>query len=120
MVARGLTPPADRWHAEILIGAHQPTGASPTTLLVELFSEEWGFWFRHAEKVSWIRITDVPFVHGRDDHGLLARTPALHKLGTLVRELEDRYKLQFQTKKSAIRTNLVAADPAIREWIGSW
>lgn len=121
LVARGLRPPTGRWHAEILIDAvGQDTKSSPTTLRVELFSEEWGMWFRHGELVSWIRVTDVPFVHGRDDHGLLARTPALNKLGTLVRDLERRHQVRFQIEAALIQTNLVDAESAIRDWIGAW
>lgn len=122
LVARGLTPAPSRWDAEILLGAsnHPPDDDSPTLLRVELFSEEWGFSFRHDAKTSWIRVTDLPFVHGRDDHGLLAATPALRAFGSLVRTLEARFELRFAVEAAVVRSSLLGAESAIRTWIGDW
>lgn len=122
LVARGLTPAPSRWNAEILLGtsAVPPDEESATLLRLELFSEEWGFAFRHDDKTSWIRVTDLPFVHGRDDHGLLAMTPALRAFGSLVRNLEARFELQFVVEAAVVRSSLVAAESAIRGWIGDW
>ena len=122
LVARGLTPREARWYAEIEIATSEREleGDLPTLLRVEVFSEEWGVWFRRGDKVSWIRVTDVPFVHGRDDHGLLAITPPLKKIGTLVHELERRFGFRFVIETAVIRTSMFGAEPAIREWIGSW
>ena len=91
-----------------------------TLLRLELYSEEWGFWFRHEDKVSWIRVTDVPFVHGRDDHALLGAISALKNLGSVVRTLENRFGVQFAFGAASIRTSLSEAEPAIREWLASW
>jgi hypothetical protein len=122
LVARGLTPPPGRWHVEILLSTsrHPPDDDTPTVLCLELFSEEWGFWFRHDGKTSWIRITDLPFVHGRDDHNLLASAPALKSFGSLVRAIERRFDIGFVTKAAEIRSSLVDAGPVIRAWIADW
>jgi hypothetical protein len=122
LVARELTPPGPRWYAEILLGTSEtpPDDDSPTLLRVELFSEEWGFWFRREDQVSWIRVTDVPFVHGRDDHGLLAATPALRTFGSLVRLVEERFDIHFVAESVVIRSSVFGAEPAIRAWIGAW
>lgn len=73
--------------------------------------------FEHAGKMSWIRVTDVPFVHGRDDHGLLGLTPALKDLSQLVRSLEERFGCQFERASPEIRSSIAGAEPAVREWV---
>src|SRR4051794_31932290 len=77
LVARGLQPKEARWFVEIELASD--TGISEGTeqarLLLEVYAEEWGYRFQRGERVSWIRVTDVPFVHGRDDHELLQKTP---------------------------------------------
>jgi hypothetical protein len=122
LMARGLTPPDSRWHAEINISTTEAAveEQGPTVFRVELYSEEWGFWFRHAGKVSWIRVTDLPFVHGHDEHGLLADTPALKNLGTFVRTLERRFGFQFALDAPHVRSSLMNAETAIREWLAAW
>lgn len=122
LVERGLISSEARWYAEILLSTSSlpPDEESPTLLRVELFSEEWGFAFRHAGKASWIRVTDVPFVHGRDDHNLLAVTPALRTFGALVRNIEARFDVRFAPDEAVIRSSLFGAEPAIRAWIGDW
>src|SRR5579863_8099104 len=100
--ARALTAIGGaRWHVEIALDVvEQP--ASPeydertaTRFHIEIFSEEWGFFFCHGGRASWIRVTDVAFVHGRDDFGLLPATPALDDIGLLLRELEALHQLRF-------------------------
>lgn len=122
LVARELTPPRGRWHVEVLLGTspETPDDNAPTVLRVELYSEEWGFFFRHDGKDSWIRVTDVPFVHGRDDHGLLVDTPALKNFGSFVRGLESRFSISFVPRAAAIRSSLPVADDTIRHWIETW
>jgi hypothetical protein len=120
LVMRGLVSREPRWYVELTLGTTGVTGEEPTLLRLELYSEEWGFWFRHDDKISWIRVTDVPFVHGRDDHRLLAETPALKNLGSLVRALERRFGVRFDLEAASIRTSLFGAEPAVREWIRSW
>ena len=122
LVAHDLVPQEPRWHLEVILA---PPGVDPedeaaTALRVELFSEEWGYCFRHDRKVSWIRVTDLPFVHGRDDHGLLPHTPALRSFGTLVARLEERFGIQLAREPAALRTSLRDAEAAIRAWIRGW
>src|SRR5437764_11086748 len=75
LAARALDPPAGlSWHATIEL----PTEAIvDTRFRIEIHSQEWGFCFGHGGRGSWIRVTDIPFVHGRDEFRLLAQTPAL-------------------------------------------
>ena len=62
-------------------------------------------------------MTDVVFVHGRDDFGLLADTPDLLSIGELVTKLEHAHALAFDRATATIRTNLPVADAAIRAWL---
>jgi hypothetical protein len=122
LIERGLSSREPRWFVEIMIGTSDgfPDKDAATLLRIELFSEEWGFWFQHDNKVSWIRVTDLRFVHGRDEHSLLRETPALGNLGALVRALEKRFDVRFVVETPLIRTNLFGAEPAINEWLRSW
>lgn len=122
LLARGLASPDPRWFLEVTLDVSRPAsdGDETTQLRIELYSEEWGFWLRRDGKVSWVRVTDVPFVHGRDEHALLRDTPALKNIGRLVRALEERFGVQFDRGAPSIRTSLVDAEPAVREWIASW
>ena len=117
-----LASAGGRWDAVVLLGTSDaaPDDDTPTMLRLELFSEEWGFSFRHEGKVSWIRVTDLPFVHGRDDHGLLVAVPRLRNFASLVRALEARFELRFAVEAAMIRSSLLGAEPAIRAWIGAW
>src|SRR5690242_2350229 len=70
----GVTPPiTQRWSVEIAL---EPSALRPSTdyddriatrFQLGIYAEEWGFFFCMHGKGSWIRVTDVPFVHGRDD-----------------------------------------------------
>ncbi len=95
------------------------TPSGDASFHLELFSDEWGYKFEHADKVSWIRVTDVPFIHGRDDHQLIRITPALKNIGRLVQDLEQRFTIKFGRDTAAIKTTLRDAEPAIRDWIRS-
>ncbi|HEY2732945.1 MAG TPA: hypothetical protein VGI70_03125, partial [Polyangiales bacterium] len=76
-----------RWHVEIALDVvDQPASAeyderTASRFHIEIFGEEWGFFFCHAGRASWIRVTDVAFVHGRDEFGLLGVTPDLSQIG---------------------------------------
>src|SRR5947207_487774 len=74
-----------------------------TRFRVEIYSEEWGFLFCHAGQASWIRVTDVPFVHGRDDFKLLPSMPALKDLGTLLRSVEQQHHVRFRRRNALVR-----------------
>jgi hypothetical protein len=120
------TPPSTlRWHVEIAMSTNDSSPpvdydeATATRFHLDLYSEEWGLFFCHLGKASWIRITDLAFVHGRDEYGLLPIVPPLRDVGTLIRELERRNGIRFQRKHASIRTNLANAEPAIRNWLAS-
>lgn len=123
LAARGINPPGiARWNADVSLGIHDEApspGFDPETdtrFRVEIYSEEWGYLFCHAGRASWIRVTDIAFVHGRDDFALLAQTPALDALRTLVRMIERRHTLTFRREHAYVRTNLAHAEPALRRW----
>src|SRR5688572_1964560 len=86
LLARELFPRDPRWFVELEFVAGEDT-----RLVIEIYAEEWGFAFHHAGRVSWIRVTDIAFVHGRDEHELLADTPTLRDIGRLIARLERRY-----------------------------
>jgi hypothetical protein len=123
LAARGVQPPGTGgWHAEVSIGIADERLTAPidpatdTGLRVDIYSEEWGFVFCQAGRASWIRVTDIPFVHGRDDFALLELTPPLKELGTLVRIIERRQSLAFHREHAYVRTNIENAEPALRRW----
>ncbi len=93
--------------------------ATASRFHLDLYSEEWGLFFCHGGKASWVRITDLAFVHGRDEHALLSIVPSLRDIGVLIRELERRHAIQFQRKHAVVRTNLANAEPAIRAWLAT-
>ena len=125
LAARGQPVPAMRWHVAIGLDVRdEPAPASfdeatDTRFHVEIYSEEWGFFFCYRGKASWIRITDVAFVHMRDDYGLLARTPKLAAIGTLLRALELEHAITFRRKLAYVNTSLSGAEAQIRAWIES-
>jgi hypothetical protein len=114
-----------RWHAEILLDVvDQPAREKfdervDTRFRLEIYSEEWGILFCHAARASWIRVTDIAFVHGRDDYRLLSSMPALKDIGLLLRTLEQRHGLQFRRRNALVMTNISSAEPSIRRWVES-
>ena len=113
LVARELYPSEQRWHAVATLAAED------TRFQIEIYAEEWGFKFEHAARESWIRVTDVPFVHGRDDHELLPATPPLKNIGKLVRKLEAAHALRFDRRSAQIDTTIESGEPVIRSWLES-
>jgi hypothetical protein len=104
-------PAIPRWHVEIQLAAHA------TTFDLNLYAEEWGFVFQHGSRGSWIRVTDVAFVHGRDEHCLLTRTPDLLAIGLLLSELEREHAFEFQRAHARVCTNIPDAEPVVRGWL---
>jgi hypothetical protein len=115
LVARDLTA-GRKWFITIVL--RDPLVRS-TTFRIEMFAEEWGYVFEHAGRRSWIRVTDLPFVHGQDDFHLLRLTPALEHLGDLVRELEAREGLTFDREHAEVQTDLAGVDAAIAAWVAA-
>jgi hypothetical protein len=122
---RGLTTRTTRWHVAIGIDVRSipaPVIFDETVdsrFHIEIYSEEWGYFFCHAGRSSWIRVTDVPFVHLRDDFGLVSSTPDLENIGAQLRSVEKQFGLQFRRDLAFVDTSLANAEPAIRRWISS-
>lgn len=110
---RGVTPDDSRWSVEIEL----EVPGSATRFQLDVYAEEWGFQLQHAGRSSWIRVTDIAFVHGVDEHGLLARTPRLREIAMLIRGLERELGIRFDRDTAKIRTRMRDAEPALREWV---
>jgi hypothetical protein len=124
--ARGATAPTlERWHVEVALDVVQrraPSEFDETTssrFHLDIYLEEWGVFFCHAGQSSRIRVTDIAFVHGRDDFQLLGVTPQLKDIGWLLRHVESRHGLEFMREHADIRTNVANVEPAVRSWIAS-
>ncbi len=123
LIERGLTADDASWFVEVTLARsggrllHGIEQAPATHLAIEIHASEWGYLFRHDGRTSWIRVTDVPFVHGRDDFALLAATPRLEDMGELVRAIERQHRIELDRYAPWIRTSIIDAEPAIREWI---
>lgn len=101
------------WFVEIVIDSDSPDAV----LDLNIYPEEWGFVFRRGNRVSSIRITDIPFVHGRDDFGLLPETPSLDRIGDLLATLERRFDFRFQRVGPRVKTNLVRGAMVVGAWL---
>lgn len=116
-------PTMRRWHVEISLSPLDAPASLQfdervdTRFHVDIYAEEWGFFFCHGGHTSWIRVTDIPFIHGRDDFQLLAQAPPLADIGSLLRGLENEHRLLFRRKHALVRTNLAGVEPGIRRWI---
>jgi hypothetical protein len=114
-----------RWHVEISLStADTPASLTfddraDTRFHIDIYSEEWGFFFCHAGRASWIRVTDIPFVHGRDEFALLVQTPPLDDIGGLLRRIEKHHDLSFKRQLALVRTNIPGSESVIRRWIES-
>lgn len=114
-----------RWFAEIaldVVHARAPSQFDETTATrfhLDIYADEWGIFFCHGGQSSWIRVTDIAFVHGRDDFGLLVTIPALDDIGQLMRQLERAHRIQLQRQHASVRTNIPTAEPAIRAWLAT-
>jgi hypothetical protein len=114
-----------RWHIEIALDVSDAPALmdydekSATRFHLDIYSEEWGHYFCHGGRSSWIRVTDLAFVHGRDEHHLLGVTPSLRDVGQLLRHLEQKHAIRFRRDLALIRTNLAGAEPKIRQWLAA-
>lgn len=111
LTALGLSA-VPRWHIEVGLEAGHGTRFN-----LNVYAEEWGFAFHHARRSSWIRVTDIPFVHGRDDFGLLATVPELPALNTFVCQLEAQHGIELLHLQATVRTNISNAAPIVRRWL---
>ena len=107
-----VTPPAV-WRAELELRTES------SRFTIEVDHREWGYIFCHAGRSSWIRVTDVPFVHDKDDFALLERTPPLRDIGALVRYIEREYKLVFKRCHASVETDVPSLVPESLRWLAS-
>jgi hypothetical protein len=105
-----LFPSDPHWSVDITLCA--PTAR----FTVEVYAEEWGYRFACGERLSWIRVTDLPFVHGRDELELLRRTTRLPAIGSLIRDLEHEHGIAFDCLAPEIRSSFGGVE-VIRSWV---
>jgi hypothetical protein len=104
-----------QWYVEVTLVA--PDADREVSFELNIYPEEWGYILRVDARVSSIRITDVAFVHGRDDHQLLALTPALPRIGDLIALIETRKIVAFRRRQAVVRSNLTRAASVVRTWL---
>lgn len=123
LAARGIYPPQGRtWRVQVALETlDRPASflASPTRFHLTIEPESWRYVFAHDDRTSTIQVSSFATAIDRDEHRLAAGTPALKNLGTLIRDLEARYRIFFQRRHAAIRTDLAGSEPIIRAWISS-
>src|SRR5687767_10426177 len=102
------------WYVEIELRPRRSDRAIELDLAI--YGNEWGLVFRCDDKLSALRVTDEPFVHGRDDYNLLRELTTLDRIGVLVQALEDRHGIELDLVHARIRSNLGNAHAAVRRW----
>jgi hypothetical protein len=123
LTARKIPRPDSRWSVEIAMDVRDTPAVAKfderraTRFHLDIYSEEWGFLFCHGGRLSRIRITDIAFIHGRDDHKLLPATPTLANVSWLVQIVEREHGVKFRRDLALIQTDLAQAEPAIRQWL---
>src|SRR4051812_34793496 len=119
--ALGTRAPSHRWHVEIALepALHRPPtdydDRTATRFHLSVYAEEWGFFFCHGGRASWIRSTDVPFIHGRDDFALLRELPPLAAIGGLLPPPPQRPQPPVPRPPAAVQKGVArhgAGDPA--------
>lgn len=118
--ARELYPRQPRWAVTVALdsvpGSMLDEAPLDARFTLEIYAEEWGYSVRRGAAMSWIRVTDVAFVHGRDDFSLLRRTPRLDRIDELVRVIEAEHEIRFDRTRPLIRTSIGGED-VIARWI---
>lgn len=122
MRARGVTPGNHHWFVEVALStSNEPTeqwsDEMETRMHVYIYPSGWGFLFCHQGRGSWIRVADRAHVHGRDDFGLVDRTPPLREIANLIQHLETTHALQLRRDPVLVRTNLPGIDESVRSWV---
>lgn len=124
LAARGIYPPTGRpWRVHVgleTIDRPASFGLAATRFELTIDSDKWRYLFAHDNRTSTIQITNLPSAVDRDEHRLMAQTPALKNLGPFMRDIETRYRIFFQRHHAAIRTDLPGSEPIIRAWISSF
>jgi hypothetical protein len=121
---RGIVPPTGQsWRVDVCLDAIAHSAARvfaesiDTRFRLLILPDEWAYYFCHARRVSEVRVTDCARSTGRDEHNLTAITPQLKKVGTLVRQLEQRFGVTLSRSHAVIETSLAGSEPIIRAWV---
>jgi hypothetical protein len=123
LAARGLRPHGPDWTVAISLEVRARPAAAATIkradsrLHIAISASGWELSFRHRGRASRIRVTEVAFVNGGDEHALIRAFPPLRDVGSLVRSLEHRLAISFHRKHASVRTSLLDGEPQIRCWI---
>ncbi|HEY5938277.1 MAG TPA: hypothetical protein VIU61_26680 [Kofleriaceae bacterium] len=123
--ARGLSCAQPHWFVEVgLDVVDEPAGqvwngAIDSRFHLYVYPEEWGFFFCHGSRSSWIRVADAVRVHGADDYALTSHTPPLRDLYPFLRGLEQQHRISFRRDHALIRTNIDGAEEAVRAWLAT-
>jgi hypothetical protein len=119
LAARDIAPNHTRWSVEVALdsasGGELHCPPVDARFVIEVFAGEWGFAFTRGDAVSWIRVTDIAFVHGRDDFELLRRTPRLDGIGAFLRMLEDDHAVTLNRNTPLVRSS-VGNEDRIAAW----
>jgi hypothetical protein len=120
---RGLSAPNGmRWRVEIAFDlANRPASFAfaPTRFQIAIDPDVWGFEFVHDGRASTIQVKAIATARDRDEHRLVALTPSLSRIGTLLRILEARYGMFFPRHHAALRSSIPRSQPLIRAWIST-
>ncbi len=121
--ARGLNVAAKpQWFAEVYLDVvDEPARQGywsdrDTRFHIKVQSPEWSVLFCHANKESYVRVREEAFDHGGDPWKLKAVLPELEAVGTLLRSLEKKTKVQFKREHAYVRTNITGGKPILRAW----
>lgn len=121
---RGIYPPAGRrWTIQIALEPHDRPASftfAPTKFHITINPDSWGFMFVHGDRTSTIHVTNIATARDRDEHRLLAMAPPLRRIGSLVRDLEARYRFFFPRHHAAVRSDIPSSEPMLRAWISSF
>lgn len=121
---RGIVPPAGQtWRVELCLDAIAHSAARvfaeaiDTRFRLVILPDEWAYYFSHAGRVTQVRVTDLARSAARDDHNLAGSTPPLQHIGTLVRQLEQRFGVSLSRSTAMIETSLPGTEPIMRAWV---
>ena len=111
------------WFVEIALGIDEEpsqlwSDRVDTRFHPHIYPVEWAFRFCHLGRVSWIRIADRAYVHGRDDYDLVGVTPPLREIAAVTRSLERQHRLAFHRDR-LVRSNLSGIDTNVRDWVAA-
>ncbi|MDQ3364733.1 MAG: hypothetical protein M3680_04820 [Myxococcota bacterium] len=121
---RGLYAPIhDRWRVQIALEVNDRPASfmfASTKFQLTIDPDSWGFLFVHGDRTSAIEVTNLAAARDGDEHRLLGMTPALKRIGSLVRDLEARYHVFFPRHHAAVRSDLLGSEPMIRAWVSGF